>query len=334
MSSQERLEARILLADDDVIFRSLCVAKLKSFGLEVVQAEDGVEAWHLLKDGGFALALLDVDMPNMGGVTLVQCIRTHPQTRHMPVVMITSREDVNSVRATLQAGATSYLTKPVNWSLFNDHISHLLTLGRGVMGGAPEVGHDRAVLEASRALNTLYGRELGKLTREDPAAAGRSRSLMGLGDLLSSLDGVQSEAIDLRQAVEAVTQGAHQRIAINLQETRFVGVGAAFEALLAELAESAELINSDSQRPELSVERRGQQVRVGLTVAGASGADGDQLGFALQKLSILAALNEGELFFDDGGDATEFAFGVTFDRPLDEEHAPVCVSDDEVATPV
>lgn len=332
MSSQECLEARILLADDDVIFRSLCVAKLKSFGLEVVQAEDGVEAWHLLKDGKFALALLDVDMPNMNGVAVVQCIRTHPQTRHMPVVMITSREDVSSVRLALQAGATSYMTKPVNWSLFNDHISHLLTLGKSVIGGASEVGHDRAVLEASRALNSLYARELGNLAGGSPAAVVRTRSLKGLGDLLSGLDGVQSEAIDLRPTFEAAAEGHDLRVAVSVEEAAFVGVAAAFEALLAELVESAKLINSDSQRPELSVERRGHQLRVCLKVAGASGADGDLLGFALQKLTILSALNEGELFFDDDADASGFSFGVAFDRPLDEEQAAACAGDGEVAT--
>lgn len=334
MSGEGCFKGRILLADDDVIFRSLCVAKLKSFGLDVVEAGDGVEAWHLLKDDQYSLALLDIDMPNMNGVALVQCIRTHPQTRHLPVVMITSREDVSSVRLALQAGATSYLTKPVNWSLFNDHVQHLLTLGQGLVQGTVDTGNERAVLAASRALNALYAREFGKPANDPHAIAERSRSLQGLGQLLSKIDSASTEQIDICRSLESIAEGTDLKATIKAPDRMFEGVQVSFMALLSELAASGALIQSDGQGRELLVERRERDLRVGLNITGDVRADGERLGFALQKMSVLAALNEGELFIDDNDDSAGFSFGVTFDRPLDAETTAYRADEAEVATPV
>lgn len=121
---------RILVADDDPILRSVVVARLKSSPFDILEAGDGLEAWHLIKRGNVRLALVDIEMPNMNGIALAQCIRSDPETRHIPVVMITSRDDSNSVKRALEAGATSYLTKPVNWSLFSEHVEHLIRMGQ------------------------------------------------------------------------------------------------------------------------------------------------------------------------------------------------------------
>ena len=147
IQSQENL--RILVVDDDPIFRSLAVSRLVKLAQEVVEAGDGAAAWSMLAREPFQLALVDLEMPNLRGDELIRCIRGHPRTRHMPVIVITSRNDAEAVRSSLEAGATSFLTKPINWSMFANHIDYLLKLNR-----IAERGH-RAHEEAQETISSV-----------------------------------------------------------------------------------------------------------------------------------------------------------------------------------
>ena len=113
----------------------------------------------------------------MNGLALVQCIRTNKSTRHMPIVMITSRDDHQSLKRALEAGATSYLTKPVNWSLFSDHVEHLIRMGQQSESTAKEnVGLDRVTRATAAVLESIHGelrtkpRDLTRLARALPGA--------------------------------------------------------------------------------------------------------------------------------------------------------------------
>lgn len=121
---------RALVADDDPVMRSLIVANLEGRVDSVTEVEDGSEAWSLLLDRTFELALIDLSMPNIDGFTLVRCMRGHPRTRHLPIVVITASSDKASIERAFQEGATSFLTKPINWSLFGPHIDYLNRLAQ------------------------------------------------------------------------------------------------------------------------------------------------------------------------------------------------------------
>ncbi len=118
----------ILAADDDPIFRSLVVARLRTIGAQVVEAESGMDAWEAASANDFALAIVDLEMPGIDGMTLIQCLRSHPRTKHIPIVVCTSRENLKAMQDAIMAGASSYLTKPLNWSMFETHIRHLLDM--------------------------------------------------------------------------------------------------------------------------------------------------------------------------------------------------------------
>ena len=156
----------ILVADDDPILRSLIVAKLKSTSFKILEAADGMQAWQLIRGGDVRLALLDIEMPGMNGISLVQCIRSFPDTKHMPIVMITSRDDQNSLKRCLEAGASSYLTKPINWSLFSDHVDHLLRLAQGSEGLRQRAETAERLLAASSATLDMLQGELRTRPRE------------------------------------------------------------------------------------------------------------------------------------------------------------------------
>lgn len=145
-----------LVADDDPIMRSLMKARLGEIVDTVVEATDGFEAWRLLTAERFQLAVVDLMMPNLNGIALIQCIRGHARTRHMPVVVVTSNNDRHSLDEALRVGASAILTKPLAWSVFKTHIQHLMRLS---------ATSEQAVIDLSRA------RQLATAQRAFAAAA-------------------------------------------------------------------------------------------------------------------------------------------------------------------
>ena len=87
---------------------------LESSGLATIQARDGAEALELLKREKVDLLLLDIIMPEMGGMDVLLRVREqHPQ-HVLPVIMITGKTDSGSIIRALKAGANDYITKPVD----------------------------------------------------------------------------------------------------------------------------------------------------------------------------------------------------------------------------
>lgn len=146
----------VLLADDDPIFRSLVSSRLARLSCRVVEAQDGAEAWAKSRGHQFDLAIVDFEMPGLNGISLVQCLRGHPRTRHLPVVMCTSRSDGNAMREAIDAGITSFLTKPLNWSMFDSHVEHLLH----IRASSNAAERERERLEQRLAANDAATRAL------------------------------------------------------------------------------------------------------------------------------------------------------------------------------
>jgi two-component system, sensor histidine kinase and response regulator len=118
---------RLLVVDDDPIMREFAIAQLSHPGGEIVTAGDGEEAWaRLQEDARFDLVLSDLEMPVMNGFALVEQIRSSPRHAHLPVVVITSRDDMFAIDRAYEVGATSFATKPVNWRLLGYQLRYVL----------------------------------------------------------------------------------------------------------------------------------------------------------------------------------------------------------------
>lgn len=143
---------RVLIADDDPLMRSLVAANLAGRAVAVTEAADGQEAWTLLLDRTFEIALIDLSMPGIDGFTLIRCMRAHPRTKHMPIVVITSSADREAVAHAFEAGATSFLTKPVNWALFGHHIDFLIRSHHGTSQARASRQQAEAVARAKDAV--------------------------------------------------------------------------------------------------------------------------------------------------------------------------------------
>ena len=104
---------RILIVDDSPTIRKMVRASLRPLdSFEFVEAAHGLAAIEQLALGPVALMILDLNMPDMHGVDVLRFLRSHPSSREVPVVVLTTRGDDTSRVAAMNAGATQYLTKP------------------------------------------------------------------------------------------------------------------------------------------------------------------------------------------------------------------------------
>lgn len=104
---------RVLVADDEPTAATILARSLERWGLEVVVAHDGEEAWRIIdQDGGVAMAILDWTMPRADGLELCRRIRRDERHARMHVILLTARDSRADVVAGLDAGADDYLIKP------------------------------------------------------------------------------------------------------------------------------------------------------------------------------------------------------------------------------
>jgi len=103
---------RVLVADDEPMGALMLSRSLERWGLEVVVARDGEEAWRMIQDGGIKMAILDWMMPGADGPELCRRIRKDERHNHMHLILLTARNSRADVVAGLDAGADDYLIKP------------------------------------------------------------------------------------------------------------------------------------------------------------------------------------------------------------------------------
>ena len=105
---------RILIVEDSPTMRQLLVFALKRLrGAEVVEAQDGMDGLRKVTSDEFDLALIDINMPVMDGLKLINLIRQEPDLASMPIVVITTEGAQEDRDRALALGANEYLTKPI-----------------------------------------------------------------------------------------------------------------------------------------------------------------------------------------------------------------------------
>jgi two-component system chemotaxis response regulator CheY len=103
----------LLVVDDSKLMREMIIACLRGEGgLAFTQAASGLEAIEQLSLKPFDLVVLDLNMPDIGGYEVVEFIRAQDRLRTLPILIVTTRGDDSSRERVLEAGASSYLTKP------------------------------------------------------------------------------------------------------------------------------------------------------------------------------------------------------------------------------
>ena len=106
---------RVLLVDDDMRNLLALTPLLEQWKLDVMAAGDGVEALETLQAAGaFDLVILDIMMPDMDGYELTRRLRNDPRFADLPVITLTARAGREDQQASLNAGASACLIKPVD----------------------------------------------------------------------------------------------------------------------------------------------------------------------------------------------------------------------------
>lgn len=116
----------VLVVDDNEVNRDLLTRRLQRQGHRIVVAENGRQALERIREQPFDLVLLDIMMPEMNGYEVLERIKSDPELRHIPVVMISALDDIESVVRCIELGAEDYLFKPFNPTLLKARISACL----------------------------------------------------------------------------------------------------------------------------------------------------------------------------------------------------------------
>lgn len=113
----------VLVVDDNEMNRDMLARRLERQGCRSILAEDGVQALEVLAQHSFDLILLDIMMPRMTGYEVLERVKQDTSTRHIPVIMISALDDLDSVVKCIENGADDYLFKPFNPVLLKARIS-------------------------------------------------------------------------------------------------------------------------------------------------------------------------------------------------------------------
>jgi adenylate cyclase len=116
----------ILVVDDNRVNRLLVARTLEQLGHRVAFAENGRLGLEALRSRPADLVLLDIEMPELNGYQTLEALRADPKLRDIPVVMMSSVEEVDSVARCIEMGAEDYLFKPVNAVLLRARVASSL----------------------------------------------------------------------------------------------------------------------------------------------------------------------------------------------------------------
>ena len=156
---------RILIVEDTDLLRRMYHDRLAQDGYEILDAADGLAALAILREQQVDLILLDLIMPRMGGLQVLEAVKADPRTRNIPVVILTNLGEESTIEQAVSLGATDYLIK--NQSRPAD-VSDKVTLTLQAFGTAcaqteafhvflrPEIGDTQCVVQSAGLKRGLW----------------------------------------------------------------------------------------------------------------------------------------------------------------------------------
>lgn len=129
-------ELTILIAEDDDGHADLIMEGLKESGIcnDMIRFEDGKQTWDFISGKGKDLVLdknksylllLDINMPKMDGVEVLERIKSNEDFKDLPVLMLTTTDDPREVKRCYELGCNIYVTKPVDFLKFSETLKRL-----------------------------------------------------------------------------------------------------------------------------------------------------------------------------------------------------------------
>jgi len=124
IKSTEGIQMTLLVVDDSSDNRTLLSHYLTRLGYQVITASNGADGLDLIDQGGIDVILLDLDMPGLSGLDVLQRLKESQNHRDLPVIMISGVQDMQEVTQCIAAGAEDYLFKPFNSALLSARLNN------------------------------------------------------------------------------------------------------------------------------------------------------------------------------------------------------------------
>jgi CheY-like chemotaxis protein len=214
---------RIVVVDDDLANRDLLRRRLERLGCSVAVAEHGRQALETLGASPFDLVLLDIVMPEMDGYETLGRLKSDPTLQHVPVIVLSAVDEVDSAVRCIELGAEDYLSKPINPSLLRVRVETCLEKKR------------------LRDQETAYLREVARVT----AAAADIEAAVFDPESLADLAAQTGALGRLVRVVQDVAAAYTRQALLAAENARLLGV---LRQQLQELERSRRLIATADER--------------------------------------------------------------------------------------
>lgn len=162
---------RVILVEDNITNRSILEMQLKAVGMDVATADHGATALELMRAAaragtGFDIAVIDMKMPIMDGLTLASALRSDQELKHVKMVMLTSLASGNEAQLAYEKGVDQYLTKPVRQNELLQALTRVLSRDQpaALKPSAVAVGHRVRVLVVE---DNLVNQEVARVMLRD-----------------------------------------------------------------------------------------------------------------------------------------------------------------------
>jgi serine/threonine protein kinase len=148
---------KVLIADDDPVWRKLLTQNIQKWGFEVVEVEDGKRAWDMLQQHGAPrIAVLDWQMPELDGVDICRRIRSSLNLPFIYTIILTSRDTRDDVVAGFESGADDYLVKPVDMAILRSRLGAAVRIVKTVPPPRQIPGYKLIGRLGAGAMATVY----------------------------------------------------------------------------------------------------------------------------------------------------------------------------------
>ena len=203
------MSSRALVVDDNRVNRMLLSRALTVLGVEPIEAENGLRALEIMAATPVDLVLLDLLMPELDGYGTLERIRTDEALRHIPVIVITAVDELDSVVRCIELGATDYLPKPFEAAILRARVTASLA---GKRLRDLELEYLEQVAKVIDAASAVEAGEFDSISLEtvaarDDALGGLARTFARMADEVRAREArLQAEVRELRIEIDATRQ--------------------------------------------------------------------------------------------------------------------------------
>ena len=116
----------VLVVDDRVTTRQILTYTLEAAGFRTIEAADGFKAVELAMDRRVDLIVLDIMLPGMDGIKVLERLRGEKKTKEIPIIAVSARSQKEDILKAMEAGADAYILKPFDKETVIDKVNQLL----------------------------------------------------------------------------------------------------------------------------------------------------------------------------------------------------------------